>query len=157
MIHLFNTENYKDKPFSTFTIEQETKEIRNMKFSPNGKHILLITRQNLLLLLDAFQGTITQKLEGSFSGVASNEHSMLLQHSTMIEAGFSPDSRYVVTGSANPAQNLFMWNAETGKEVKLMQFHPGTVACVKFSHLYCMLITACQNVVVWIPGSIVAP
>ena len=44
MIHLFNTENYKDKPFATFTIENETKEIKSMKFSPNGKYVLLGTR-----------------------------------------------------------------------------------------------------------------
>lgn len=58
MIHLFSTQNYKDKPFSTFTIEDETKEIKTMKFSPNGKYLLLGTRENLLLLLDAFKGNL---------------------------------------------------------------------------------------------------
>jgi hypothetical protein len=38
-----------------------------------------------------------------------------------------------------------------------MEFHPKTVACVKFSHVYCMLITACQNLVVWIPERVFAP
>ncbi len=28
-------------------------------------------------------------------------------------------------------------------EVKLMDFHPTTVAAVKFSHVYCMLVSAC--------------
>lgn len=58
MIHLFNTENYKDKPFQTFTIDNETNEIKSMKFSPNGKFVLLGTKANELLLLDAFKGTI---------------------------------------------------------------------------------------------------
>lgn len=58
MIHLFNTSDYKEKPFQTFTLEGETKEIKSIKFSPNGKFILLGTRQNMLILLDAFQGTV---------------------------------------------------------------------------------------------------
>ena len=91
MIHLFNTENYKDKPFQTFTIEGETKEIKQMKFSPNGKYILLATRQNSLMLLDAFKGTMVQRFEGSFSG----------EPTLPLECGFSPDSKYVITGSAN--------------------------------------------------------
>jgi len=67
MIHLFNTENYKDKPFQTFTIENETKEIKSMKFSPNGKYVLLGTRENLIMLLDAFKGTMVQRFEGQFN------------------------------------------------------------------------------------------
>lgn len=58
MIHLFNTENYKDKPFQTFTIDNESKEIRSMKFSPNGKYVLLGTHQNQIMVLDAFKGTM---------------------------------------------------------------------------------------------------
>ena len=81
---------------------------------------------------------------------------MQLQHIVHLECGFSPDTRYVISGSANPRQNVFLWNIETGREVPMMQFHPTTVQCVKFSHVFCMLVTACQNVVVWIPGSIVA-
>ena len=78
MIHLFNTENYKDKPFQTFTIDNETKEIKSMRFSPNGKMILLGTIQNTLLLLDAFKGNILQRFEGNFSGVNASEANMHL-------------------------------------------------------------------------------
>jgi WD40 repeat protein len=67
-----------------------------------------------------------------------------------LEAGFTPDSKYVMTGSETNRRVTF-WNIETGKEIQLMEFHPKTVACVKFSHVYSMLVTACQNLVVWIP------
>ena len=67
MIHLFNTENYKDRPFQTFTIENETKEIKSMKFSPNGMYILLGTRENTIFLLDAFKGTMVMRFEGQFN------------------------------------------------------------------------------------------
>lgn len=80
-----------------------------MKFSPNGKYILLGTRQNTLMLLDAFKGTMVQRFEGNFSG----------DPTLSIECGFSPDSKYVVSGSANSRQNLFLWNLDTGKEVAI--------------------------------------
>jgi WD40 repeat protein len=162
MIHLFNTENYKDKPFQTFTIENETREIKSMKFSPNGKYILLGTRDNVIMLLDAFKGSMVRKLEGNFSSsevagspCGGDQAVPFLKHVVNLECGFSPDSRYVISGSANPRKNVLIWNIDTGAEVSLTQFHPTTVQCAKFSHVFCMLVTACQNVVVWIPGSIV--
>lgn len=60
----------------------------------------------------------------------------------LIEAGFSPDSKYLITGSEGK-RKVICWNIETEQEVKLIDFHPTTVAAVKFSHIYCMLITAC--------------
>ena len=152
MIHLFNTDDYKAKPFQTFTIENETKEIKSMRFSPNGSYILLGTRENTIMLLDAFKGTMIQKFEGQFTAAPGDQQ---LHHQVNLECGFSPDSKYVISGSSNSRQNVFIWNIATGKEVPLMQFHPTTVQCVKFSHVFCMLVTACHNVVVWIPGSIV--
>ena len=65
MIHLFNTENYKEKPFQTFTIEGESKEIKQMKFSPNGKYILLGTTNNVITLIDSFEGKLKHKFTGN--------------------------------------------------------------------------------------------
>jgi COMPASS component SWD2 len=66
-----------------------------------------------------------------------------------IEVGFTPDSKYVISGSEN--RKILIWNIETGKELQMMEFHPKPVTCIKFSHVYCMMISACQNIVVWIP------
>jgi WD40 repeat protein len=73
-----------------------------------------------------------------------------------VEAGFTPDSRYVLTGSETSKRVTF-FNIETGRDIQLMEFHPKTIGCVKFSHVYCMLVTACQNLVVWIPERVFAP
>jgi WD40 repeat protein len=131
MIHLFNTENYKEKPFQTFTIDNETKEIRSMKFSPNGKNILLGTRQNVVMLLDAYKGTVINRFEGEFCNPNSET---TLTHAMNLEQGFSPDSKYIISASHNTRKNVFIWNVETGKEVNISQFHPTTVQCAKFSH-----------------------
>jgi COMPASS component SWD2 len=93
MIHLFKADNYKDKAFNTFMIEFEHREITTMKFSPNGKYILLATQQNLILLLDAFKGTIVRKFEAPINGNPCSN--------IRVESGFSPDSNYVMSGSTN--------------------------------------------------------
>ena len=62
-VHLFNTEKYEDRPFSIFSIEDHdlTAEIRQLKFSPDGQVILLGTTENLILLIDSFEGNIKNK------------------------------------------------------------------------------------------------
>ena len=40
-------------------------------------------------------------------------------------------------------RKITVWNIETEEEVKLIDFHPTTVAAVKFSHTYCMIVSAC--------------
>ena len=145
-VHLFNTENYEERPFSIFSIEDQdwTAEVKQMKFSPDGQFILLGTTENVIVLIDSFEGKLKHKFTGSFNELGTG---------TILEAGFSPDSRYLVTGSEAQKQKIVIWNIETGQEVKLLDFHPTTVAAVKFSHVYCMLISACQNLVVWIPDT----
>lgn len=59
-----------------------------MKFSFDGAYILLSTTDNVIVLIEAFDGKMMHKFTGNF-----NESGILL------EAGFSPDSKYVITGS----------------------------------------------------------
>jgi len=115
-----------------------------MKFSPDGQYILLGTTENIIVLIDSFEGKLKHKFNGTFNELGTG---------SILEAGFSPDSRYLISGSEAAKQKMVVWNIETGSEVKLLEFHPTTVAAVKFSHVYCMLISACQNLVVWIPDS----
>jgi len=53
------------------------------------------------MLLDAFKGVMINRFEGNFSGLNTNETTQL-QHVVNLECGFSPDSKYVIQGSANP-------------------------------------------------------
>lgn len=86
-IHLFNSTNYENKPFSIFTIE-DTPEIKSMKFSYDGAYILLSTTDNVIVLIEAFEGKMMHKFTGNFN-----------ESGSLLEAGFSPDSKYVITGS----------------------------------------------------------
>ena len=62
-VHLFNTENYEERPFSIFSIDEQdsTAEIKQMKFSPDGQLILLGSTENTILLIDSFDGKLKHK------------------------------------------------------------------------------------------------
>ena len=62
-MHLFNTENYEERPFSIFSIEDKdcTAEVKQMRFSPDGLLILLGTTENAIILIDAFEGQLKHK------------------------------------------------------------------------------------------------
>ena len=58
-VHLFNTENYEEKPFSIFQLESDLNaEIRQLKFSPDGLLIMLGTTDNVIILIDSYEGKI---------------------------------------------------------------------------------------------------
>lgn len=106
-----------------------------MKFSPDGSYIMLSSTENVICLIDSFDGKPKHKFRAQIN-IEMGNSCMLL------EAGFSPDSKYIITGSEGK-KKIICWNIETGNEVKLCDFHPTTVAAVKFSHVYCMLVSAC--------------
>lgn len=116
-----------------------------MKFSPDGQHIMLGTTDNIIFLIDSFEGKTKHKLRASINNEVG-------QSGQLLEAGFSPDSKYLISGSEGK-HKIIVWNIEKEEEVKLIDFHPTTVAAVKFSHVYCMIVSACQNLVVWIPDA----
>ena len=64
-MHLFKTENYEEKPFSIFSIEDPdfTAEIRQMKFSPDGLFIMLGSTENVICLIDSFDGKPKHKFK----------------------------------------------------------------------------------------------
>lgn len=94
---------------------------------------MLATTENVIFLIDSFEGKTKHKLKA----LINNE-----VHGPLLQAGFSPDSKYLISGSEGP-RKIIIWNIEKGEEIKLTDFHPTTVAAVVFSHVYCMIVSAC--------------
>jgi hypothetical protein len=65
-VHLFNTENFEERPFSIFSIEdpEMLAEVKQIKFSPDGQFIMLGTTDNVITLIDSFEGKPKHRLRG---------------------------------------------------------------------------------------------
>lgn len=55
-------------PFTTFKVENEAKEDwTGLKFSPDGKMIMITTNGSSVTLIDSFKGTLVHVLRGLFN------------------------------------------------------------------------------------------
>lgn len=79
-----------------------------MKFSPNGEYLVLATSDNSIILLDAFEGNELFKFTS------------FLNESSIIECNFTPDSRYIVSGSENGL--VHVWSIQ-GSDVAKLSSH----------------------------------
>ena len=85
-------------------IYNTTSFFAGLKFSPNGKTILLSTNGSLMRLVDAFTGHPLQ----TFAGHLNNK-------GLPIDGCFSPDSKYVFAGSTDG--RVHVWDTDTGFKV----------------------------------------
>jgi COMPASS component SWD2 len=75
-----------------------------LKFSQDGKYLLLTTAEHRIYLLDAFSGQMIREFVGHGS-----------QHAGLLEASFSVDVQFVTCGVGRGA--VFVWKTETGELV----------------------------------------
>jgi WD40 repeat protein len=138
-INLYDVESVIDGPFKVFKIDNISSELKQVKFSNDGTYIICTTNDNLILVLDAFEGHVLNRLTGDI-----NEGDVFLK------ADISADSKYVAIGSESG--NVLIWNIATGSLIENLECHPQTCLCVKFSGKHGILATACTNLVLWHPS-----
>jgi len=140
VVKLYDLRSFDKGPFATFRFTYEKDmEWTSLKFSPDGKTIMMCSNGSLIRIVDAFHGTPIQ----TFTGHLNNK-------SVQLEAAFSPDSQYVFSGSSDGL--IHVWNAENGYKVCVLNAdHPGPIQCVKFNPKYMMMATACTNMAFWLP------
>lgn len=79
-----------------------------MKFSNCGTYILLATSDNSIILLDAFHGVEKYKFTN------------FVNESSIIECSFTPDTKYILSGSENGI--VHVWNT-LGNEIVQLKSH----------------------------------
>ncbi|GIY61160.1 WD repeat-containing protein 82 [Caerostris extrusa] len=128
LIKLYDLKSFDKGPFNTFKLPQDKGcDWTNLKFSPDGKTILISTNGPVIHLIDAFQGTPLQE----FTSHVNNKGMPL-------EASFSPDSQFVFSEFGSKTAELFC-------------DHTGPVQCVQFNPKYMLLASACTNMAFWVP------
>lgn len=142
-LKLYDLRSFDKGPFSTFHVRQDFAncEWTGLKFATDGKKILISTNISQIKLIDAFQGDEIHTLSGHLNST-----------SLTLEASFTPDSKYVISGSQNG--RLHVWSAETGEEVTILDGgHPHPSHCVQFNPKLMMMSSACKSLAFWLPAT----
>ncbi|CAN0924522.1 Protein ANTHESIS POMOTING FACTOR 1 [Linum grandiflorum] len=138
-IKLFDSRSYDKGPFDTFLVGGDTAEVCDIKFSNDGKSMLLTTTSNSVYVLDAYAG---EKRCGFSLEPSPN---------TTIEATFTPDGQYVLSGSGDGT--LRAWNINSCSEVACWNSHIGVASCLKWAPRRAMFVAASSVLTFWIPDS----
>ncbi|GIY94489.1 WD repeat-containing protein 82, partial [Caerostris extrusa] len=139
-IKLYDIRSFDKEPFNVFVpYNQRNSDWTCLKFSPDGRLILISTNGSDVHLLDAYHGRPLT----TFSSRVNSKNIPL-------EASFSPDSQFIFSGSSDGA--IHVWNSETLlREAVLHSGYTNPVHCVQFNHKYMMLVSASNNMVFWTP------
>uniref|UniRef100_A0A3B3ZPA4 Twinfilin n=1 Tax=Periophthalmus magnuspinnatus TaxID=409849 RepID=A0A3B3ZPA4_9GOBI len=137
MVKLYDLRSFDKGPFATFKLQYErTCEWTGLKFSNDGKLILLSTNGGALRILDAFKGAVLHSFGGYNNGKG-----------VTLEASFTPDSQFVMIGSEDG--KIHVWNAESGMKVALLDGkHTGPITCLQFNPKFMTFASACSNMLV---------
>jgi COMPASS component SWD2 len=141
LIKMYDKRKFDAGPFTQFPLKsQKTIEFMNMKFSPRGKYLSVMTSDSLMLV-DAFSGDQLAEFTDFENGSSMN-----------LEASFTPDEQYLISGSENGS--VHMWHTQDRySKVAEFQGHAGPVHCVQFNPYYSMFTSGCTNLAFWIPVS----
>uniref|UniRef100_A0A803MSE2 Uncharacterized protein n=1 Tax=Chenopodium quinoa TaxID=63459 RepID=A0A803MSE2_CHEQI len=137
-VKLFDSRSYDKGPFDTFLVGGDTAEVCDIKFSNDGKSMLLTTTNNNVYVLDAYAG---EKRCG---------FSLEPSHNTTIEATFTPDGQYVVAGSGDGS--LHAWDIKSRSEIGRWSSHIGVASCLKWAPRRVMFVAASSVLTFWIPN-----
>lgn len=137
-IKLYDLRSYDKGPFSSFSLSVNPVDFTGMKFSPDGKYILLSTTTNVVFLIDAFTGELKQ----SYSGFVNNTQLAL-------EASFTPDGQFVFSGSEDGTVHI--WETLSAKRITIWKGgHTGPITCVQWNPKTMMAATADTTLAFWI-------
>ncbi|KAH9321691.1 hypothetical protein KI387_016330, partial [Taxus chinensis] len=137
LIKMFDARLYDKGPFDTFVVEGEKSDASGVKFSEDGRLMLLSTIDGYIHILDAYQGTVMH----SFNVEA-------VPDSGTLEASFSPDGKFVISGSGNG--NIHAWSVSNGKEVACWM-NGAIPAVVKWAPRRLMFASGSSMLSLWIP------
>jgi COMPASS component SWD2 len=174
---LYDFRNFEKEPFATFDMlpyfqnnQNSPKAWNKLEFSNDGKHILLGTTGTQHLLLDAFDGHLKASLlrdRGAVRRLGAGDHnpeSMDPQSSEFMypstgDCCFSPDGRYVLSGSRQ--QNVLVWDTLASAQERFLRpihelEHKGDSAVIAFNPRYNFFATGDKEVVFWVPDQSLA-
>ncbi|KAF0034905.1 hypothetical protein F2P81_012663 [Scophthalmus maximus] len=135
-IKLYDLRAFDKGPFATFEMRlNRVCDWTGLKFSSDGKQILISTNGGMILVLNAFSGSVLH----TFSGYNNSR-------GISLEACFTPDSQFVMIGSEDG--RVHVWSTESGMKVAVLDGkHPGPINTLQFNPRFMTFASACTNMV----------
>ncbi|GMY12221.1 protein ANTHESIS POMOTING FACTOR 1 [Fagus crenata] len=173
-IRMFDARKYERGPFDIFSVGGDTSDANVVKFSNDGRLMLLTTMDGHIHVLDSFRGTLLSTY--NVKPVSSN---------STLEASFSPEGMFVIAGTVfisgilllyqkeaagsdlagavnNIASNtglldgsgdgsVYSWSVRSGKEVASWMSTETEPPVIKWAPGSLMFVTGSSELSFWIP------
>ncbi|XP_068171966.1 WD repeat-containing protein 82-like [Antennarius striatus] len=136
-IKLYDLRAFDKGPFTSFEMMfNRVCDWTGLKFSNDGKLILISTNGGMIRILNAFNGSVLY----TFSGYNNSK-------GISLEACFTPDSQFVMIGSEDG--RVHVWSTESGMKVAVLDGkHPGPINTLQFNPQYMTFASACSVMLV---------
>jgi COMPASS component SWD2 len=161
-LKLYDARNYDQGPFANIApspdlicraMEKQHQDpnfiSRNMnllwthfEFSADGKKVLVNTNSDLVLVCDSFQA------ETEPVAICSRNSTMGSETMTPVAAAFSPDSRFVLTGTGD--NDVQVCDVNNGEIKKTLKGHQSPVKVLACNPVYDMFASACVSTALWV-------
>ncbi|VUZ48049.1 unnamed protein product [Hymenolepis diminuta] len=150
-LNLYDLRSFDKGPFATFKLlvsEAPGTEWTSLKFSPDGRSILICTNGHFLRLVDSFNGAHLHSFK-----VANNVDKQTL------DACFTPTSQFLI--STSPDSMLQVFSVETGARMAQLATYEAAskmvgpqarINCVAFNPRFAMLATGSMQTCFWLPN-----
>ncbi|KAK1322301.1 hypothetical protein QJS10_CPA03g02184 [Acorus calamus] len=124
-------------PFDIFSVGGDDSEANVVKFSNDGRLMLLTTTDGHIHILDSFRGT-----------AMSTYNVKPVSASSTLEASFSPDGAFVISGSGDGT--VHVWSVRSGKVAcwPCTAFEPPVI---KWAPSSLMFATGSTELLFWVP------
>ncbi|CAA7399647.1 unnamed protein product [Spirodela intermedia] len=136
-IRMFDMRKYENGPFEIFSLGGDVSDANEVKFSSDGRLILLTTSAGQIHVLDSFRGiTISTYNVKPVSGNGT------------LEASFSPDGKFIVSGSGDGSVSA--WSIAKGK-VAYWSSSDVEPPLIKWAPESLMFVTGSTELSFWVP------
>ncbi|XP_070495335.1 WD repeat-containing protein 82-like [Chironomus tepperi] len=126
-----------DSPIIRLHFDGQESQWKLMKFSNNGKYLMINTNSSLTIIIDVDSGEMCRRLYGY-----NNKYRL------PIETCFSPDSKFVLGGSQDG--KVHIWNLETHDKDILDKPATGSTGKIIFNPVFMCFATAGEKYHLWI-------
>ncbi|XP_021760003.1 protein ANTHESIS POMOTING FACTOR 1-like [Chenopodium quinoa] len=137
-IRLFDTRKYEKGPFEIYSVGGDFSDANVVKFSNDGRLMLLTTTNGFIHVLDSFRGTLLCSF--NVKPVSTN---------STLEASFSPEGMFVISGSGDGS--VYAWSVRSGKEVASWMSTEKEPPVIKWAPGNVMFATGSSELSFWVP------